>query len=210
MTGLWRLAVSFGFRLLYNELAWAYDFVSQVVSLGRWRTWQRAVFPYITGPRILEVAFGTGNLLLDLSERGYECYGIDLSPHMLRIAKGKLSRKGMNVHLCRAKAQGLPFRAGTFDSAVITFPTAFIRDPDSVYELGRVLRPEGSLVVVEGAELLKQNVLFRFINFLYVITGQREPLPDMTEAFRKAGLEAHWEEEPAPDSKVRLLIAIKS
>ncbi|MCZ7544410.1 MAG: hypothetical protein M5R40_13175 [Anaerolineae bacterium] len=41
---LWWALVRFGFRLLYNELAFTYDLVSRVVSLGQWRAWQRAAF----------------------------------------------------------------------------------------------------------------------------------------------------------------------
>ncbi|MER3543218.1 MAG: hypothetical protein C4311_01115 [Chloroflexota bacterium] len=59
------------FRLLYNELAWTYDWVSQAVSLGQWRSWQRASLARLRGPRVLEVAHGTGDLLLDLAEAGF-------------------------------------------------------------------------------------------------------------------------------------------
>ena len=51
-----------GFHLLYNELAWSYDLVSWAVSLGQWRTWGRASLRYLLGPRVLEVAFGTGDI----------------------------------------------------------------------------------------------------------------------------------------------------
>jgi ubiquinone/menaquinone biosynthesis C-methylase UbiE len=61
----------FGFHLLYNELAWTYDWVSQAVSLGQWRHWQRAVISHLNGQRILQIAFGTGDLLMDMTAVGY-------------------------------------------------------------------------------------------------------------------------------------------
>ena len=39
MQRLWWRFVRFGFRLLYNEFAWTYDFVAWVVSFGQWKAW---------------------------------------------------------------------------------------------------------------------------------------------------------------------------
>src|SRR5512144_2064080 len=82
----------FGFRLLYNELAWTYDFVSWSVSMGQWRAWQRTALPYLYGGRVLEVGHGTGNMLLDLLSLGFTPVGLDLSRGMGRIARRKLRR----------------------------------------------------------------------------------------------------------------------
>jgi len=112
---LWVGLIRFGFRLLYNELAWTYDWVSVAVSWGQWRRWQRAAIPRLTGPRVLEVAFGTGDLLADMATAGLAPFGLDLSPQMTRIAAGKLQRKGLRVPLCRGRAEQLPFRSAAFD-----------------------------------------------------------------------------------------------
>ncbi|MCB9446672.1 MAG: class I SAM-dependent methyltransferase, partial [Ardenticatenaceae bacterium] len=50
---LWKKLIRFGFRLLYNELAWTYDAVSWLVSLGDWRSWQQAALPFVLGPDVL-------------------------------------------------------------------------------------------------------------------------------------------------------------
>ena len=71
MSDVWQKLVSFGFRLLYNELAWTYDLVSWVVSLGHWRKWQTAVLDYVQGPAVLEIAHGPGHMLPLLHERGF-------------------------------------------------------------------------------------------------------------------------------------------
>ena len=95
--GVWWRLVRFGFRLLYNELAWTYDWVSWAVSLGRWRSWQRVALPLLDAPRdgsVLELAHGTGNLLLDMLEAGLLPTGYDLSPNMGRNAQRKLRRAG--------------------------------------------------------------------------------------------------------------------
>ena len=71
---LWERLVRFGFRLLYNELAFTYDIVSVIVSMGAWRCWQRAALKNIHLPltaHIIELAHGTGNLQLDLYANGF-------------------------------------------------------------------------------------------------------------------------------------------
>ncbi len=87
---LMRRFIRLAFRLFYNQFAFTYDTVSAIVSRGRWRDWTRAAIPRVVGTRVLEVPCGTGNLLLDLRAAGYAPIGVDLSPNMLRIARGKL------------------------------------------------------------------------------------------------------------------------
>jgi ubiquinone/menaquinone biosynthesis C-methylase UbiE len=167
---LWYRFVKFAFRRLYNEFAWTYDLVSRVVSRGRWRSWQRAALPQIDGQKVLEVAFGTGNLLWDMVAQGYHCVGIDLSPHMVRIAARKFRRRGRQPPICRARAQQLPFGDRTFDSLVLTFPDYFIFDPVAQAEMARVLVRGGRLIHVDGAHIVARDPWSRFLDWAFRIT----------------------------------------
>jgi ubiquinone/menaquinone biosynthesis C-methylase UbiE len=200
----------FGFRLLYNELAWTYDVVSWSVSLGQWRAWQRASLAHLTGPRVLEVAFGTGNLQLDLHAAGCcaETYGIDVSPHMVRITRRKLRRQGIVPRLCQASGAALPFSTGAFDSLVATFPTPFIRSPQVLTEMARVLRPGGRLVIVDSARLLRPGFLPHIIDWLYHATGQGpEPGTSAMGWLKQAGWRATERLETSPQAVVHLILA---
>ena len=71
MSQAWWALVRFGFRLLYNELAFTYDTVSWVVSLGAWRCWVDAALAHLDGQSpVLELAHGPGNLHIDLALAG--------------------------------------------------------------------------------------------------------------------------------------------
>ena len=94
MKALWWRLVRFGFRLLYQEMAWTYDLVSWAVSLGEWRAWQRAALPFVSGRHVLEIAHGPGHLLLALSTAGFTVSGLDLSPQMGRQARRRLRTAG--------------------------------------------------------------------------------------------------------------------
>ncbi|MCR4406023.1 MAG: methyltransferase domain-containing protein [Anaerolineae bacterium] len=204
---LWIALVRWGFHLLYNQFAWTYDVVSWLVSLGNWRRWQRAAIPYLPGERVLDLAFGTGNLLIDLAGAGYRPYGLDLSPYMVRIARRKLRRRGLDVPLCRGWAQALPFTDGAFDAVVSTFPAEFILQPSTLREVARVLRPGGRAVVVAEARLKGHGFLSRFIEWLYAITGQRGPRPQVDAYLQEIGLRA-TEEWPG-NGPVRVIVAVK-
>lgn len=174
MGRLWWRLVRLGFRLLYNELAFTYDLVSWVVSLGAWRCWIRASLKHLGGASpVLELAHGTGNLQIDLNAAGYQVIGYDLSPTMGRIAGAKLRRQGLPDRLARGCAQQLPFAAGSFAAVVSTFPTDFIAAPETVHEVYRVLKPGGVFVIVPNAALTGSGIADRGLEGLYRITGQR-------------------------------------
>ena len=51
------------------------------------------------GGNVLEIACGSGRLVLPLAEAGNRVTGVDASPHMLARAKKKLADAGPRVHL---------------------------------------------------------------------------------------------------------------
>jgi ubiquinone/menaquinone biosynthesis C-methylase UbiE len=132
---------------LYNEFAWAYDWVSWLVSLGHWWGWRKAALDYLVGPRVLEVGFGTGDLLIEMAQQGWDVHGLDLSPAMHRITARKMRRCGVWTPQLRGLAQAMPFPDGAFNSIVSTCPAEFILQPPAWQEFGRVLAPGGRLIV---------------------------------------------------------------
>jgi ubiquinone/menaquinone biosynthesis C-methylase UbiE len=208
MKALWRRLVIFGFRLLYNELAWLYDPVSYVVSQGKWRQWQATLWPYLPARgRVLEVAPGPGHLLVRLAMGGYEAVGLDLSPAMLRLARRRLRRRGLTVPLCRGRAEALPFAPGRFDAVVVTFPTGFAYDPRWIGQLPRLLKEDGRLVMVDTSRFAAGTLAQRLLEWLYRITGQRGPAPDLAAPLEAGGLRARQEWVEVGNTAARLLVA---
>ena len=199
--------IRFAFWVLYNPLAWTYDAVSWLMSAGRWRAWQRVVLPEVHGARVLELATGTGDLLLDLAAQGSRALvGLDLSPTMVRIAQRKLRRAGVQVPLLRGRAQQLPVVSASIDTVVSTFPSEFAFAPQTLSEIARVLAPEGRAIFVVLAHLLPDTLWERLLEWLYRITGQRAPLPPLDAQLAALGLERRMVWRSSGRSKVLLAV----
>ena len=50
------------FAGLYTQMAWTYDLVAAVVSVGMWTSWVRSTLTYLNGPQVLELGHGPGHL----------------------------------------------------------------------------------------------------------------------------------------------------
>ena len=221
---MWVAFVRFGFRLLYYELAWTYDLVSWLVSLGEWRHWQQAALPFVQGPNVLEIGHGPGHLLVALQSAGHSVVGVDLSPYMGRQARRKLHKNKLPANLIRAKVQELPLPTAVFHTVLSSFPTDYIVDPESLAAIHRILRADGRLVVVPEGHLTGRGPLHRLIDWLFRITGQRGgafsvdeahnwPAPDLWAPFRQrfvaAGFQIKFEQIQLARSAVTIFIAEK-
>ncbi|MCI0711600.1 MAG: class I SAM-dependent methyltransferase [Chloroflexi bacterium] len=210
----WWSLVRFGFRLLYNEMAWTYDLVSRVVSMGQWRNWQRVALKHLNaepGALILEAAHGTGNFQFDLAAAGYRRIAFDFSAQMGRIARRKLQKNNLPAPLVRAMGQHLPFPDATFDAIVSTFPTPFIVEKETLRETYRVLKPGARLVIVPNAVLTSGGAAKDVLETAYRVTGQRGAWGvDIENRFAQAGFNVRLVMEPCKRSIAQVLIAEKS
>ena len=145
---------------LYNEFAWAYDLVSWVISLGHWSRCRRMALDHATGGRVLEIGFGTGELLIEMAERHWRACGLEPSPAMHRVAAGKMRRRGVQVPRVRGYAQAMPFIDGSFDAIVATFPADYILSPASLQEVARLLRPPDRSTNARGGRFIIAGLFF--------------------------------------------------
>jgi ubiquinone/menaquinone biosynthesis C-methylase UbiE len=199
----------FAFHHFYNSFAWTYDAVSAVVSLGHWRAWTGAAIPHLRGPRILEIAFGTGNLQLDMRAAGFKPFGVDLSANMVRITSGKLRRGKHKPQLARGSVLSLPFAECSFDSIVLTFPPNFLAAPQAVSEMRRVLAANGRIVLVDAGWLRAPGLLSALINQAFRFTGTTDVDHERIQPLREAGFAVRVCEMGRARSSVRVAIADK-
>lgn len=202
------------YYLLYHQLAWTYDLVAAVVSLGQWQDWVRASLPYVEGPSVLELGHGPGHLLVALSEKGYRAFGLDESRFMNRQAGRRLKNASLPIRLSRGYAQSLPFAGKTVQSVVSTFPSEYIFDSDTLKEVCRVLSPGGKFILLPWAWITGGAVLERLAAGLARVTGEAPGTAGfipagLKERFQEAGFEVTWEILHVRSSALLIIIATK-
>ena len=149
-----RVLARVAIEAVYTRLARPYDWLSNIISLGQARVWQRTLLLFVRGQRVLEIGMGTGSVQLDLSQAGLDAWGIDLSMAMMKQGVRKAHKSRLKpLKICQARAQALPFPEDSFDSIVSTFGSEYLTNADTYAEIARVLRKGGRLVIVPGGRL---------------------------------------------------------
>jgi ubiquinone/menaquinone biosynthesis C-methylase UbiE len=107
-------------------------------------------------PRLLDIGCGTGSFLRAVKTNWPRLYvtGLDLSPHYLAVARRALA-PWSRTRLVHGMAEKMPFANGEFDIATSIYlfhelPPRIRRDV--IAEMRRVLRPGGTLILVDSLQ----------------------------------------------------------
>lgn len=109
---------------------------------------------YPAGSRVLEAGCGVGAQTVTLARRSPAARftSVDLSPDSLAESRRRVADAGLtNVDFFHADLFALPFAAGSFDHVFVCFVLEHLARPaDALRLLGGLLRPGGTLTVIEG------------------------------------------------------------
>jgi len=138
----------------YDELARTYDELGETFEGKLEQYFRRELIkehlPKDKNARILDAGGGTGRTTLWLAKMGYQVTLCDISPGMLDVAKGKLSREGLldRVEIEEADIAHLPSPDETFDFIVcLAGPLSLADSSKAARELDRVMKKGGKLIV---------------------------------------------------------------
>ncbi len=100
---------------------------------------------------LVDVGTGTGRMIELLGRRAATALGIDRSPEMLRLARGRIEALGLpHAEVRHGDMYALPRTDGSVDTVVLHQVLHFADDPAAVIAEGaRVLAPGGRLLVVD-------------------------------------------------------------
>lgn len=97
--------------------------------------------------RLLEIGYGSGVFMPELSRHADELFGIDPHPMPTEVA-AVLQKYGIHASLSTGSAELLPYTDGFFDCVVSVSAMEYVEDIEAACgELRRVLKPGGRLVI---------------------------------------------------------------
>jgi demethylmenaquinone methyltransferase / 2-methoxy-6-polyprenyl-1,4-benzoquinol methylase len=141
---------------LFAGIAPQYERMGALLSLGQEERWRRFLVSKtnaVPGSWTLDAAAGTQLVARELAARkNVRVVALDQSEPMLRAGREPNRLAGLDdrVHPVLGRAERLPFEDGAFDAVTFTYLLRYVVDaPATVRELARVLRPGGSIAMLE-------------------------------------------------------------
>ncbi len=103
--------------------------------------------------RLADIGTGTGRMIELFGAQASHAVGIDRSPEMLRVARGKLSAAGLTApELRQGDIMALPLADGSADTVILHQVLHYIPAPEAALaEVARAIAPDGRLLIVDFA-----------------------------------------------------------
>ena len=118
---------------------------------------------------VLDIATGTGDVIIQICKKNNSINGMgfDCSKNMLEMAENKSKRRKIrNIKYIHGYAEKLPFDNDSIDIITIAFGMRnFNNYKNALEEINRVLKPNGTLAVLEFCR--PKNSLFQTLFSFY-------------------------------------------
>ena len=162
---------------MFDRIAVRYDLLNRLLSFGQDVVWRNNVVRHLGNThnqRVLDVATGTGDLLLALLKKSaviHTAVGVDMAGKMLALGREKIMKRGLDnvITFVRGDAEVLPIRSNVFDAVTIAFGIRNVTHVHTVLkDMYRVLKNKGRIIILEFS--LPVN---RFIKTVYLVYFRR-------------------------------------
>ena len=147
---------------MFNNISKEYDILNRVISFGIDVSWRKKIVKILkfkNPSTILDVATGTGDLAIAMVEtNAQKIIGLDISKGMLDVGIEKIKDKNLNntIEMVIGDSENLKYENDFFDAVTVSFGVRNFESLDSgLSEIFRVLKPNGSLVILETSNPTK-------------------------------------------------------
>ena len=187
-------------QTMFDKISFKYDFFNHLATFYIDKYWRYQFIRRLNikeGANILDIATGTGDVIIKICSKNKNINGIgfDCSQNMLEMAKKKSKKKKItNIEYMHGYAEKLPFESNSIDIVTISFGMRnFSNYEDALKEINRVLKPNGTLAILEFCRpknsIFQKLFSFYFNNIIPIIgkilTGEKlfDYLPESVNNF---------------------------
>jgi len=185
---------------MFDKISFKYDIFNHLATFYIDKYWRYQFIKRLDIKKqmnILDIATGTGDVIIKICSKNKNSNGIgfDCSQNMLQIAKNKSKiKKIRNVKYIHGYAEKLPFESNSIDIITISFGIRnFNNYEDALEEINRVLKPNGTLAILEFCRP-KNNFFQKIFSFYFnniipiigkILTGEKlfDYLPESVNNF---------------------------
>jgi demethylmenaquinone methyltransferase/2-methoxy-6-polyprenyl-1,4-benzoquinol methylase len=171
---------------MFDSISFEYDLLNGIMTFNNHKRWKKNILNMakkLKPKNALDIATGTADIAINLgSIPDCTVTGVDISEKMLNVGREKITKMKLSesVSLETGDAENLKYENDYFDLITIGFGVRNFQDlKKGLTESLRVLKPEGSLIILETS--VPEN---RIIKFLYSIFT-RTYIPIMASIFSK-------------------------
>ncbi len=143
-------------KQMFDNISKNYDFLNRIISLGADIRWRKKVVNILAAKHpqsILDIATGTGDLAIALIKtKATKIVGLDISPKMLAVGEEKIIDKKLDgtIEMVLGDSEALNYDDNSFDAVTVAFGVRNFENLETgLSELFRVLKPKGTLVILE-------------------------------------------------------------
>lgn len=147
---------------MFNNISKEYDILNRVISFGIDVSWRKKIVKILKSKNpstILDVATGTGDLAIAMVKtNAQKIIGLDISKGMLDVGIEKIKDRNLNntIEMVIGDSENLKYENDFFDAITVSFGVRNFESLDSgLFEIFRVLKPNGSLVILETSNPTK-------------------------------------------------------
>ena len=171
---------------MFDSISFEYDLLNGIMTFNNHKRWKKNILNIakkLKPKNALDIATGTADIAINLgSIADCKVTGVDISEKMLNVGREKITKMKLSesVSLETGDAENLKYENDYFDLITIGFGVRNFQDlKKGLTESLRILKPEGSLIILETS--VPEN---RIIKFFYSIFT-RTYIPIMASIFSK-------------------------
>jgi predicted TPR repeat methyltransferase len=150
---------------MYTNFAYIYDKLMYDVDYKEWANYIEDIFRKnsIYPSSVLDLGCGTGNLCIEMSKRGYEMIGVDISTDMLMCAQEKSLNKAVDILYLNQDMSNFELY-GTVDAVISVMDS--INYLTNKNDLKRLFKLVNNYLNPEGLFIFDVNTQYKFEKIL--------------------------------------------